>query len=235
MRPWVRHPVIEACVCTSAAIPYDQLLMIVGTEGSTPGPLRRRWRLLAALALVIVLAGLGLWWSNRDSGPGKAAPASEAAIGLSRFPQAQRLPLPMVRGTLLDGSALSLAQYRGHVVVLNLWGSWCAPCRAEAPDLVKVANATKADGVRFVGIDTRDEPSAAAAFVRRFHVPYPSFNDRDGRVLSRFSGIVPISGVPSTVVVDKRGRVAARVVGRVDAKTLRGLITDLLPASAPSS
>lgn len=210
--------------------------MIVEQEKSTPGRRRTQRRMLVALAAPLVLAGLVFWWTNRVPSPNSAAPASDVSVGLSRFPVAQRPMLPTIRGRLLDGRTLDLSQYRGHVVVLNLWGSWCSPCRAEAPDLVKVANATKADGVRFVGIDTRDAPAAAAAFVRRFHVPYPSFDDRDGRVLSRFSGIVPISAVPSTVVVDQRGRVAARVVGKVDAKTLQGLIADLLPpATQPPS
>jgi len=160
-------------------------------------------------------------------------------VGLTSFPEKDRPRLPAMRGTGLDGEALDVAEAAGHVVVINLWGSWCAPCRAEAPDLARVANATKPMGVRFYGIDTRDDPAAARAFVRRFKVPYPSFDDRDGQVIGRFTDIIPVTAVPSTLVVAPDQRISARVVGRVDAGTLRGLIDDAMAGqrqdAAPSS
>lgn len=113
-------------------------------------------------------------------------------------------------------------------MVLNVWGSWCSPCRAEAPDLARVSRETYDSGVRFVGIDTRDTDDAARAFTRSFHITYPSIIDEQGELLLGFSGVIPISAVPSTVVIDRDGGVAARVVGRVDEATLRGLIDDEL-------
>lgn len=195
----------------------------------------RRAAFTASLVIVLTLAAALLWRTVRNPNPASGTPISQIATGLSTFPLGQRPLLPPISGKLLDGRSLNLIDYRGRVVVINLWGSWCAPCRAEAPDLVRVANATKRAGVRFVGIDTRDAPASAEAFVRRFHVPYPSYDDQDGRVLSRFGGIVPISAVPSTVVVDRTGRVAARVVGRIDETTLRGLVADVLaePSGEP--
>ncbi len=121
---------------------------------------------------------------------------------------------------------LDLADLRGHVVVLNVWGSWCAPCRAEAPDLAAISKETESRGVRFVGIDVRDNPAAARAFARSYGITYPSFDDQNGLVLAQFTGIIPVSAVPSTLVVDKSGVIRARVVGQVDGSTLRGLIQD---------
>ena len=107
-----------------------------------------------------------------------------------------------------------------------MWGSWCAPCQDEAPTLRRVAVETRDRGVVFVGIDTRDNDAAARAFQWEYRIPYPSVIDREGAVLGRFRGTVPIAAVPSTLVVDKRGKVAARVIGKVTYATLRGLVID---------
>ena len=206
--------------------------------------IRRRfpyWRVLGFGAAVALVA-FGTWVMTAQTSARSHAGGLES-VGLTSFPEKDRPRLPPLRGTGLDGEALNVAGAVGHVVVINLWGSWCAPCRAEAPDLVRVAEATKPMGVRFYGIDTRDDPAAARAFVRRFKVPYPSFDDRDGQVIGRFTGIVPVSAVPSTLVVAPDQRISARVVGRVDASTLRGLIDDAMagqssgvaPSSAPST
>lgn len=110
------------------------------------------------------------------------------------------------------------------------------------PDLVRVAAATKAQGVRFVGIDTRDTPDAARAFVRAFNVPYPSIIDRDGQVLLNFNGLIPGYAVPSTVVIDPAGKIAARMIGRIGYSTLLGIVHDILaetstatPAATPTA
>jgi thiol-disulfide isomerase/thioredoxin len=104
--------------------------------------------------------------------------------------------------------------------------AWCAPCRAEAPDLARISAETASRGVRFVGIDVRDNAAAAQAFLRHYGITYPSFDDQGGLVLVQFTGLVPVGAVPSTIVVDKQGIVRARAVGRIDATTLRGLIDD---------
>ena len=152
--------------------------------------------------------------------------------GLSRWPPGQRAPAPPLRGRTLDGKALSLADFRGNVVVVNVWGSWCSPCRAEAPDLRRAANETRARGGRFLGIDTRDNAAAARAFVREFAIPYPSLVDEEGSLLLSLRDTVPARAIPSTMLVDRRGRIAARVVGQVTYPTLTGLIDNLL-AEAP--
>lgn len=146
----------------------------------------------------------------------------------------QRQPAPDVRGTTLDGTPFMLADHRGEVVVMNVWASWCAPCRAEAPTLAEVSTAMAPQGVTFVGIDTRDSPATAASFVDRFHLSYPSIVDPDGRIQLLFGDSLPPQAIPSTVVIDREGRVAARALGRVDAATLRGLIEPLLPGTSAS-
>ncbi len=85
-------------------------------------------------------------------------------------------------GTTITGQHLSLSSYRGDTVVINFWGSWCAPCRAEAPALGQLARKLAADDVRFVGIDIRDQPDSAQAFMQTFNVSYPSLNDPDDEI-----------------------------------------------------
>jgi thiol-disulfide isomerase/thioredoxin len=127
------------------------------------------------------------------------------------------------------------------VVVLNTWASWCPPCRAEAPDLRRAAEA-KAGKAQFVGINIRDNPPAARAFVRTYRIPYPSLVDDGGSILMTLGDIVPAQAIPSTIVLDRQGRVAARVIGQVRYSTLVGLVEDVLaeesgnrPGSRPDS
>ncbi len=144
--------------------------------------------------------------------------------------EADRVPAPALVGTTLDGGELDLAALRGTVVVLNVWASWCAPCRAEAPDLQEVSAELEPTGaVQFVGLNTRDSTEAAQAFVDRFGLTYPSVVDADGSLQLLFSDSLPPAAIPSTLVIDAQGRVAARAIGAVDRSTLLGLIEPLLP------
>jgi peroxiredoxin len=135
-------------------------------------------------------------------------------------------------GTLLDGGGFDVANHRGKVVVLNVWGSWCPPCRAEAPGLQRVWTAVRGKGVQFVGIDTRDTKAAAQAFERRFGLTYPSISDEDGELLLAFRTTLPPNAIPSTIVLDRQGRVAARIVGATTEEKLRRLIDDVLAEKA---
>ncbi len=137
-----------------------------------------------------------------------------------------RKDAPDLRGTRLGGGGeIALADYAGRVVVLNVWASWCAPCRAETADLVDVAR-DRSD-VRFLGLNVRDQEPAAEAFVRSQAVPYPSLVSQDGSLMLEFYGLLNLASIPSTIVVDTEGRIAALVLGQVDAGTLRGLVTDV--------
>lgn len=145
---------------------------------------------------------------------------------------AQRAIAPKVGGKLLDGSTYDLAARRGAVVVLNFWGSWCAPCRAEAPNLEQVYQTTKASGVAFVGIDVKDEVVAAQAMQREYGVSYPSIFDPSQSVALRFRNLPP-TAIPSTLVVDRQGRIAARVIGAVTADQLLPVVQRIAAEPAP--
>lgn len=142
------------------------------------------------------------------------------------IPVDQRKTIPELVGTDLTGQPLSTTTWAGQLIVLNVWGSWCGPCRKEAPDLVKAAAATRGRA-QFIGINTRDNSAATAeAFERSFGVEYPSFYDPTGELLLKLQDLPP-SAIPSTLVLDTQGRAAARVLGATTAATLQGIIDDV--------
>jgi thiol-disulfide isomerase/thioredoxin len=163
----------------------------------------RRTRLIlrgaiAAAATVLVAAGVVHLTSARGAG----LPAVGQVI-----PAAQRPPGPDISGTTLTGKHLNIASWRGHTVVINFWGSWCVPCRKEAPVLRRAADDTRPLGVRFAGIDIREEPSAGLAFERNYHIPYPSISDPGDLIAARFGTAAPMA-TPSTYILDRHGRIA---------------------------
>jgi thiol-disulfide isomerase/thioredoxin len=131
-------------------------------------------------------------------------------------------------GTDFEGTAQDVADWRGDVVVLNTWYAECPPCRAEAPDLVDIATEYADQGVRLLGINGVDDAGAAESFQRTFEVPYPSIDDRDKGAVAALQGIVPIQATPTTVVLDREGKVAARIVGLAEGSTLRALVDEVL-------
>lgn len=145
----------------------------------------------------------------------------------SFYPVGHRPQAPAVSGTTLTGQQLSLAAYSGDVVVLNFWGSWCAPCRAEAPALGTLARQLQSKGVRFVGVDIRDEPDSALAFMQTFRIGYPSFNDPDDEIALLFRSTVPPAAIPTTLVIDRKGRIAARIFGESSYEQLKSLIDEV--------
>jgi len=136
----------------------------------------------------------------------------------------QRPKAPTVSGTTVTGQRLNLDTYRGKTIVLNFWGSWCDPCRAEAPALGTLARQLQPDGVRFVGVDIRDEPDAALAFMQNFNVGYPSLNDPNDEIALEFQSTVPPSAIPTTLIIDRSGRIAARIVGASTYAELKDLV-----------
>ena len=132
---------------------------------------------------------------------------------------------PRVTGILLTGGRFALAQYHGHVVVMNFWGSWCTPCRSEAPVLSRLSRHFAPTGVRFLGVDIRDSPASAQAFQRDFGIGYPSLNDPGDVIALDFRDTVPPAGIPTTLVIGSDGRIAARVIGEVSYPGLSGLIS----------
>ncbi|MFW6203569.1 MAG: TlpA family protein disulfide reductase [Actinomycetota bacterium] len=141
----------------------------------------------------------------------------------------EREPAPEFGGPLLGGEGeFHLADAAGEIVVLNVWGSWCPPCRKEAPALQAVHEDLADEGVRFVGVNTRDNEVAALAFEEEFGITYPSVADPDGRRMLAFRDTLPPNAIPTTLVIDRDGEMAARVLGEITESSLRGLLTDLL-------
>ena len=178
------------------------------------------------IAVLTGIAAAAVWQSHHLRSRSTVS-GVDSKTGVTLYPGGRGVPLPDVQGRSISGGNLALRDMRGSVLVLNVWGSWCAPCRSEAPDLAEVSRETRVRGVKFVGIDVRDNPAAGRAFERSYGIRYPSFDDQDGVVLAQFAGIIPVSAVPSTIVADREGVIRASVVGRVDATTLRGLIKDV--------
>ena len=126
-------------------------------------------------------------------------------------------------GTTVTADVISSSDLTGVVTVMNFWYAGCAPCRAEAPDLVALQAEYK--NVQFIGVNVRDSAETANAFERNFEVTYPSIIDaKTGSVLLAFTGIVAPQAVPTTLVIGKDGKVTARVLGRIDKSILSALI-----------
>lgn len=133
-----------------------------------------------------------------------------------------------LEGETLEGESWSSVDALGEVLVINVWGSWCPPCVAEVPDL-KAAYAhfeQSGDPVQFIGVNDRDSVSAALAFEQRYEMPYTSLVDDGGETLLQLQGMA--NPRPSTLILDREGRLAARVAGQVSESTLRGLVEDVL-------
>lgn len=131
-------------------------------------------------------------------------------------------------GPLVGGGNYDVAAHRGTVFLLNVWGSWCAPCRREAPELVRAWADVPHDTVQFLGLNTRDDADTAAlAFERRFDITYPSLRDPDGRLQLAFRTSLPPRAIPSTLLLDSRGRVAARVIGAGTERTFAELVQQI--------
>lgn len=179
--------------------------------------------LVAGVAGLLVLSGCGF------TGGGSTGFISGDGV-ITYLPVAQRQAVGSISGTLLNGEHFDLSSLRGKVVVINVWGSWCAPCRSEAPRFAAAARRLSGSGVAFVGINTRDNsPDNALAFDRTFNVGYPSIFDPAGQTLLAFHGQITPNTTPSTIIVDKQGRIAASVLGEVtSAVTLEDLVQDVI-------
>lgn len=184
--------------------------------------------LIVASAALLVSACGGPGASSQDRG------YVEGVGVVEQIKLADRVTVPPVQGKTLGGGNFESGDHRGNVLVINVWGSWCAPCRAEAPVLRRVSNEAKKQGVQFVGIDVRDNNSAAIAFERRYKITYPSITTADaGQAILAFGSMLPRNAIPSTLVVDRDGRVAARVVGRTSYATLHALVSDAVAEGTP--
>ena len=187
--------------------------------------------LLAASMLVAVAACSG--GATAASTPLSSGQSFVQGTYTSTFYAPGSRPLaPPVTARTLTGQRFSLAAQRGYVVVLNFWGSWCAPCRQEAPRLAAVASYYHHAPVRFIGVDIRDSVPTAQAFDKTFGITYPSLNDPADEVALAFHSSLPPDGIPSTLVIDRSGHIAARVVGEVSYAGLKSLIARVLAGAS---
>ena len=188
---------------------------------------KRRLVVLAATALagvalaVVLLTG---WATGGNSGVTDVAGSTSAVL----YSPGHQPLAPDFTATTLTGSRLSLSSYRGQVVVLNFWGSWCSPCRAEAPTLAVTAQQYRSAGVSFLGVDVRDTPASALAFTRNYGVPYPSVSDSSSQITLDFTSAVPIAGTPTTLVIDRTGHIAGAVFGAATHQELADILAKVV-------
>ncbi len=191
---------------------------------------RRRLR----LAAVAALAGLALTGCSSDSladqyaeGSGKNFIAGDGTY--TEIPAESRTDPIEFDAAMEDGSTLSSSSLTGTVTVVNFWYAGCAPCREEAPVLEELYQQYSADGVAFVGVNTRDQPATARSFAERWGTTFPTAIDvQDSAVQLAFSGQYAPNATPTTFVLDREGRIASRILGTVDGKVLDTLISDTL-------
>ena len=185
---------------------------------------KRRTVVLAAavctgvLLIVVLVAG----WAGGGSSTVSDVDGSTNAV---LYAAGHQPKAPDFTGTTLTGSQLSFSSYRNKVVVLNFWGSWCVPCRAEASTLAAVAASYRSSGVDFLGVDVRDTIASATTFAHSFGITYPSVSDTSSVITLDFTSVVPIAGTPTTLVIDKTGHIAGAVFGPVTYSELTTILT----------
>ena len=188
-------------------------------------------RLLAAVAVVLAATTLAGCGADPLADQYRAGSAKDYIAGdgtVETFAAADRRTPDAFSGDTDQGGTLSSEDLAGEVTVLNFWYASCPPCRAEAPDLQALADEFAPDGVQFVGVNTRDEAGTAASFAEKFGLTYPSLLDyRSAAVQLAFSESIPPNAVPTTLVLDREGRIAARILGQVtEPSILRAIIRD---------
>jgi thiol-disulfide isomerase/thioredoxin len=183
-----------------------------------------RKRVLIILTVVIAFSLLSLSFVDSSSEPEVGAELSyiEGNGAVTKVSIGSRKPTPDLSGTLIDGSEYRME--RGRPIVLNVWASWCSPCRAEAPTLQELSE--KYPEVQFLGVLTRDNLTAAQGFINRFGLTFPSLRDDD--VLLEFNDAMIANAIPTTLLIDKNGLIAARIGGEVTFTGLSALIDEVL-------
>lgn len=199
-------------------------------RGDGRSAVRRSLQLLVGLiAVALVLVGCTRTGADEPVRTGSSQGYIGGASAVTIIEPQERQAAPVLKGQdLIDSTAtVSTADVSNKVIVLNVWGSWCAPCRKEAPDLAAASVSTKKVAT-FIGINIRDsDPAPARAFVRAFKIPYASIYDPDGRELVKLADDLPPSAIPTTLVIDRQGRSAVRVIGTISKKSLIDIINDV--------
>jgi thiol-disulfide isomerase/thioredoxin len=179
-----------------------------------------RW-VLVAFALVLAGCTSDLA-TNSEAGGYISADGSITVVA-----PGERESAPEIAGDTLEGDPISLADFAGDIVVVNVWGSWCSPCHAEADDLATASKRLAAKDVRFLGIDIRDQTANALAFQQEYGIEYPSIYDPDSSTLLGMPESMMAVSPPTTYIVDSEGRLAARVFAQVSVATLADLVDEV--------
>ncbi|MET8766165.1 TlpA disulfide reductase family protein [Streptomyces sp. NPDC004658] len=190
---------------------------------------RSRAVLLSAVAAVAAVT-LSACGKGGTSGGGGDTHFVTGNNGIDTVPAGKRATAPDLSGKTIDGKTLDVADYKGKVVVINVWGSWCGPCREEAQYFAKVSKEYQDKGVQFVGINTRDTSTTPAVNFEKEHgVEYPSLYDPTGKLMLRFKkGTLNPQLIPSTLVIDRNGKVAARALEALDDTGLLKMLKPVL-------
>jgi peroxiredoxin len=192
---------------------------------------RRRTVVLAAAVLAGVLLAVVLvagWAGSGNSGVTDVGGNAGAVV----YAAGHRPLAPDFSSATLTGAPVHFSSYRGKVVVLNFWGSWCVPCREEASTLAVVARQYQSAGVAFLGVDERDTTASAVAFTRDFGITYPSVSDPSQEIALDFTAVVPLQGTPTTLVIDRTGHIAGAVFGTVTYPDLTAILAKVTKAGA---
>ena len=185
----------------------------------------------------VVLAGAMVLLMSACSGPLNASnnDTDSGPRFVTLVSKSDRKVAPVLRGEDLNGEALSTSDFAGKVIVVNLWGQWCVPCRAEAPVLKVVADEYASRNVQFVGIVNKSDPQAAKAFNSSVGITYPSFADQGGALELSFRKSLPTTAIPTTWVLDSQGRVAARIIDPdLSKSTLSGVLDEVVGDDRPA-
>ena len=188
---------------------------------------RRTTAAAVIISALLMITGCSTDAAGQDSQTGTENGYVGHDQQFTRVPIKKRDKAPDISGpNLVGGKQVNSADYAGKVLVINVWGSWCPPCRKEAPDL-QAASTALGSKAQFIGIDSRDPGEAAPqAFVRAHKISYPSIYDPDGSEVVKFDDLPP-SAIPSTLVVDKQGRLAVRILGSISRDTLIDIVDDV--------
>lgn len=187
-----------------------------------------RSRVLVACLVTVTAMGCSTQGADEPTRSSSDTGYVGATRTITLIPPEDRQLAPEVSGIELGKDrTISTADFDGKVVVLNVWGSWCGPCKAEAPDLQTASQETR-NVAQFIGLNTRDfDQAPPLAFNRSRGITYPSIFDPTGSLLVRFAGKLPATAIPSTLIIDTEGRMAARVVGPVTKETLIDMVQDV--------
>jgi len=173
-----------------------------------------RTTLIVAVSLLLAACGGGI------STPGGEQSFVSGNGSVTFVSQAKRVAAPEIIGTDLAGKQFKKSP--ASILVVNVWASWCAPCRAEAPTLEQLSKNYAKSGVEFLGLVTRDNDEAARAFLKRFNITYPTVHD--DKLIASFSSSLSPNAIPTTLVIDRKNRVAARLSGEITVASLSDMI-----------